>query len=618
VAAGSGTIGIRLALQGTRAVVNGLGSVNGRIDRVAKSLEGLGKLIPFGGIIKGAGLAGAAIGGVASAAVVMGVKTAASMEQARISFTTMLGSAQEADSFIRDLQNFAAKTPFDFPGLQDAASSLLSAGIQADKIIPIMTSLGNATSGMGTGAEGVQRATLALQQMTAAGKISGEDLAQLRDAGIPVFDLLAAATGKSKDQVVALANAGKLGKKELDQLMTALESGKGLERFSGLMDKQSMSLSGLASTFQDTINMGLSNTVQPLIPMLKTLLNSASQLAATVLPMVTKQFSAWSTAAAPAIQRVADGISYITSNLKSGQSGGNLIANAFGLPKSTADAVDNFIKSFIAGLAGVTAALAPVWAGINAAPISVLQTVQWLLSRIAANPEAFSVLASAITTVAFAITAVRIATTVWTAVQAALNLVLAANPIGIIIMAIAALVGGIIYAYKNSETFRNVLSAVWDWIKKVAVVVFDLWMKFSPLGIIITTVAKNWDTITAAIGRFTDKVKQAWDYAKKLFDLIEGGDIQGAVNTVGNSILEKVGLRAEGGPVSSGSPYIVGEQGPELMVPKVSGTIINNRDLNAALPSMSSVTTVQPRIYLDGREISNNTRGHLAARAARA
>ena len=39
-----------------------------------------------------------------------------------------------------------------------------------------MTSLGNATSGMGTGSEGVQRATVALQQMAAAGRITGEDL----------------------------------------------------------------------------------------------------------------------------------------------------------------------------------------------------------------------------------------------------------------------------------------------------------------------------------------------------------------------------------------------------------------------------------------------------------
>lgn len=215
-------------------------------------------------------------GGVA--AVGFGIKTAASMQTAKIGFTTMLGSAKKANSFLKDLSAFAAKTPFEFPELQTAASSLISAGINADKVIPIMTTLGNVTSGMGTGSEGVQRATVALQQMSAAGRITGEDLNQLRDAGIPVYDLLAKATGKSKAEVVALAQAGKLGSKELGQMMKALETGKGLERFSGLMDKQSESLSGVASTFKDTLGMGLATALQPAIPVLTDLTLAASDL----------------------------------------------------------------------------------------------------------------------------------------------------------------------------------------------------------------------------------------------------------------------------------------------------------------------------------------------------
>lgn len=234
------------------------------------------------------GLGAAAAGGLAAAGV-MGVKTAAAMEQSKISFTTMLGSAQKAETFLAKLADFAAKTPFDMPGLQTAASSLISAGINADKVIPIMTTLGNVTSGMGTGAEGVKRATVALQQMQAAGKITGEDLNQLRDAGIPVYDLLAAATGKSKDAVVELANKGKLGRKELDQLMSALESGKGMERFAGLMEAQSQSLEGMMSTLQDELGMGLAKAVQPLMPLLKDGLGKAATfLGETAMPAMAK------------------------------------------------------------------------------------------------------------------------------------------------------------------------------------------------------------------------------------------------------------------------------------------------------------------------------------------
>lgn len=65
-------------------------------------------------------------------------------------------------------------------------------------------------------------------------------------------------------------------------------------------------------------------------------------------------------------------------------------------------------------------------------------------------------------------TAVRVATTAWTAAQGALNVVMNLNPIGIVVTAIAALVAGIIYAYQNSETFRNGVNGLWEAIKSGA------------------------------------------------------------------------------------------------------------------------------------------------------
>jgi tape measure domain-containing protein len=231
----------------------------------ASSGSGWGKRLAIG-----AGAAFAAIGAGAVAAGGWGLKIAAEGEMAAISFETMLGSGEKAASFLAELKAFAATTPFEFPELQTAASSLISAGFEASQVIPIMTTLGDVTSGMGTGAEGVQRATVALQQMSAAGRITGEDLNQLRDAGIPVFDLLAGATGKSKEEISALAQAGKLGKDEMNQLFAALETGGGgLERFHGLMEKQSQSLTGMVSTLKDTVGQQLSTMMAPAVDTLK-------------------------------------------------------------------------------------------------------------------------------------------------------------------------------------------------------------------------------------------------------------------------------------------------------------------------------------------------------------
>lgn len=60
---------------------------------------------------------------------------------------------------------------------------------------------------------------------------------------------------------------------------------------------------------------------------------------------------------------------------------------------------------------------------------------------------------------------VRAATLAWVAVQWLLNAALTANPIGLIIVAIAALVAAIVLAWQNSETFRNVVIAAWNGIK---------------------------------------------------------------------------------------------------------------------------------------------------------
>jgi tape measure domain-containing protein len=250
----------------------GFDAMAGGIGRMARTAGRVG-------LYAVAGL-GTAIVSATGYAATFGIKTAASMETARIAFSTMLGSGKKADAFLKDLSAFAAKTPFEFPELQTAASSLISAGIEANKVIPIMTTLGDVTSGMGTGAEGVQRATVALQQMNAAQKVNAEDLNQLRDAGIPVYDLLAASMGKTKEEVAKMAAAGTLGAEGLDAIMKGLETGKGLERFTGLMEKQSASLEGVASTFKDTLGMGLAKALEPAVPILKDMTAGASELVA--------------------------------------------------------------------------------------------------------------------------------------------------------------------------------------------------------------------------------------------------------------------------------------------------------------------------------------------------
>ena len=259
--------GVQRGLQGISKDANKASTSMSGLNRSNKSAGG-----GFGLAAKGAAAVGTGLLAAAGAAVGYGLKIAASNEQAKIGFTTMLGSGKKAEKFLKDLQAFAAKTPFEFPELQKAASSLVSVGINAGDVIPIMTTLGDVTSGMGTGAEGVERATHALQQMQSAGRITAEDLNQLRDAGIPlksVFEAISAETGTSTEKLAEMSRTGKLGRKELDALMASLESGKGFEKFNGLMDKQSKSLNGMLSTLKDTFGMGMAKAIEPALPFIK-------------------------------------------------------------------------------------------------------------------------------------------------------------------------------------------------------------------------------------------------------------------------------------------------------------------------------------------------------------
>lgn len=94
---------------------------------------------------------------------------------------------------------------------------------------------------------------------------------------------------------------------------------------------------------------------------------------------------------------------------------------------------------------------------------------------------------------------VAVASNVWKAAQIALNFVLSANPIGIIVMAIAALVGALIAAYNNCETFRNICDAVWAVVKQVAAAV--------------------WDFLVKAFERASAVVKKAWEWVKRFFGI---------------------------------------------------------------------------------------------------
>lgn len=188
--------------------------------------------------------------GAAYAGIIAPLKLANDAEQANIAFTTMLGSAAKAKTFLSDLSNFANKTPFELPALRDSSKRLLAFGFASKQIIPMMTGIGNAASGLGLGADGIDRITLALGQMKAKGRLQGDEAMALTEAGIPVWDILAKKMKLTTAQVIKLSEKGLI---PADKAINVLVKGMN-DKFPNMMDKQSKSLGGLYSTIKDTFN----------------------------------------------------------------------------------------------------------------------------------------------------------------------------------------------------------------------------------------------------------------------------------------------------------------------------------------------------------------------------
>jgi tape measure domain-containing protein len=190
---------------------------------------------------------GLAVGGGLGLAGLQALKLSDRMAQAKIAFTQFLGTEKQANRFLANLQQFAAKTPFEFPELVESSKTLLAFGVGSDEIVGLLTTLGDAAAL--TGAE-VGNLTTIWGQMEAKGKVSNEELLQLTENGIPAYKLLADSMGKTVPEIQEMAEKGQLLS---DDVLPGLKA-KMDAAFGGGMAKQAETLGGKFSTLKDNLS----------------------------------------------------------------------------------------------------------------------------------------------------------------------------------------------------------------------------------------------------------------------------------------------------------------------------------------------------------------------------
>lgn len=219
------------------------GGIKGFADKCNKMTGALSAIaaVQLGSVFTG--MAGGILNmGIAS------VQAAAQMRQYEIAFQTMLKSAEAGTQMLRDLQQFAAETPFDVPGVVSAGQQLMAFGFKAEEIIPMLTNLGDAASGLGLGTEGVSRLAYALGQMQTSGKLNAQDMMQLTSAGISAWDMLAQAAGKTVAEMKDLCSKGAIDSKAAVQTIVAGMN----DQFGGMMAKTSDEVAGLLANIEET------------------------------------------------------------------------------------------------------------------------------------------------------------------------------------------------------------------------------------------------------------------------------------------------------------------------------------------------------------------------------
>lgn len=228
------------ATKRVKSLADELSKASAMAGKLGKAVQGLGSLAT-GAFAKDIvnGLLGA---GAAS------IKAAAQMRQYEIAFQTMLKSADEGTQMLRDLQKFAAETPFDVPGVVSAGQQLMAFGFKAKEVIPMLTSLGDAAAGLGQGTAGVSRLAYALGQMQTSGKLNAQDMMQLTSAGISAWDMLADAAGVSIAEIKDMTSKGMVDSKEAVKVIVAGMD----EEFGGMMAKTSTEVSGLLANIEET------------------------------------------------------------------------------------------------------------------------------------------------------------------------------------------------------------------------------------------------------------------------------------------------------------------------------------------------------------------------------
>jgi len=455
-------------------------------------------------LAKGARTAGAVVAGVTAAVVGTGAAVAGlaikggfaralNIEDAQ---AALKGLGHDTASITKIMDSAMASVRGTSFGLGDAAqiaSTAVAAGIApGDKLTRTLKLTANAAA--------LARVDLGdmgsiLNKVWTAGRVQTTELNQLADRGIPIWTKLAEHYGVNADELRKMVSAGKV---DAETFATVLEGtvgtaademgktvrGSWQNMFAALSRVGEKLISGVFPKIAGGIQ-GVTGFIDQAGPIAEKVGAAIGQwVTGTALPAL-ETFGRWFTEqGVPALRTFAD---WFTAEL---------------LPRLLA--LVDFVQT------RVLPALAALGAWIVGTLVPALVELGGWIVR---NRDWLGAIAVVVGTLVFGIQAYIKVMAIWraavvaaTAVQALFNTVMKANPIGLIILAITALVAGIVYFFTQTETGKRIWDAVWTGIQATAQAVGEWFTKT-----LVPALSGAWDKITAAAGAVGDFFTRLWD-----------------------------------------------------------------------------------------------------------
>jgi tape measure domain-containing protein len=245
-----------------------LGSASNSIQAFAKKTES--QLKEIQGSIPSIGKIGTSLAtGFLAFKALDAFKIAAGVEQAAISFEVLLGSASRAKVMLTDLRDIAQTTPLTFVGVQENAKMMLGFGVTTEQITENIRILGNIAGGS---SEKMRLLTLAFSQSSAAGRLMGQDLLQMINAGFNPLQQISINTGRSISDLRKDMENGLITFDIVRQAFIDVTSEGG--RFYNMLDRQSETLVGQFMKLYDSVTLLASNMATVFMPAAKGMISS--------------------------------------------------------------------------------------------------------------------------------------------------------------------------------------------------------------------------------------------------------------------------------------------------------------------------------------------------------